>query len=131
MVKDMINCRSGRAGQTNHTDREVCVRQKIRIEQACQAGLPQLNQADQTVYTGAPQVFSRKGQTAVEYLVLLATVAAVTLVSMNSDILDMQETGNIYVDRVTEGLVGQPPECGDRVCGRFETPLKCPIDCTE
>lgn len=72
---------------------------------------------------------NKYGQTAVEYLILLATVMAVVLMAMNKDILDMQETGNIYVDRVTEGLIGPPPKCGDCVCGEFETAEKCPIDC--
>ncbi len=70
------------------------------------------------------------GQTAIEYLLLLAAVVAVTLIALNSNMGGMQEAGNIYFERTSEGLLGKPSPCGDGLCTEFEkTADKCMLDC--
>ena len=84
---------------------------------------------------------NKKAQTAVEYLLLLTTVAAVVLIGFRLYLPKVEEAGNIYYNRAAVGVLGAPPFCGDEDCdlGVIYTPeymirencCKCPVDCGE
>jgi len=73
----------------------------------------------------------KTAQTAIEYLLLLTTVAAIVLVGFGTYLPRFQETTNIYFNRVARGVLGEPPHCGDSNCQRqwFEDCERCPSDC--
>lgn len=73
----------------------------------------------------------RRAQTAVEYLLLLMTVAAIVLVGFKTYLPRIQDTANVYYNRAAPGILGTPPRCGDGVCRPlpFESCEKCPADC--
>ncbi|MCK5180104.1 MAG: hypothetical protein KAR32_11285 [Candidatus Omnitrophica bacterium] len=73
----------------------------------------------------------RKAQTAIEYLLLLMTVAVIVLLGFKTYLPRVQETANIYYNRAAPGILGAPPRCGDTFCAGppFEDCAKCPFDC--
>ncbi|MBN1870118.1 MAG: hypothetical protein JW847_06060 [Candidatus Omnitrophica bacterium] len=72
---------------------------------------------------------NKKGQTAIEYLLLLMTVAAIVLVGFKTYMPRIQETANIYYNRAAPAILGDAPRCGDGICSAFEGCEKCPPDC--
>ncbi|OGX34498.1 MAG: hypothetical protein A3C36_03455 [Omnitrophica WOR_2 bacterium RIFCSPHIGHO2_02_FULL_52_10] len=90
-----------------------------------------------------PGTGKNKGQTAIEYMMLLAAVVAIILVGFKNYLPRFYEASNIYFNRVGVGIYGEPPRCGDGCCGpiRFfgnmsepcpaaiEDSRKCPTDC--
>ena len=74
---------------------------------------------------------NRRAQTAIEYLLLLMSVAAITLVGFRTYLNRVNETANLYYNRAVPGIVGPPNRCGDGVCRPepFENCAKCPVDC--
>lgn len=86
-----------------------------------------------------------KGQSAIEYMMLLAAVVAIVLAGFKDYLPRFYEASNVYFNRVGVGIYGDPPRCGDGCCGavRFfgnasetcpkdkENCAKCPIDCGE
>ena len=74
-------------------------------------------------------MFGRKeGQTAVEYMLLLAMVVSLVLVGFRKYLPRIHEASNVYFNRVGEGIYGTPSRCGDGVQGPYETCENCPID---
>lgn len=71
----------------------------------------------------------RGGQTAIEYMLLFGTVVAAVLIGLKTYVPDMQEAANVYFDRASVGILGEPTPCGDGVCTPGETLDNCPIDC--
>ncbi|GEM_PF-2053070 len=73
---------------------------------------------------------SKKGQTAVEYLLLLGIVVTVVLVGFSKYLPRAQQASNIYFQRVGEGVLGEPNSCGDGTCDKtFEDDTTCCVDC--
>jgi hypothetical protein len=79
-----------------------------------------------------------KAQTAVEYMLLLTSVVAIVLVGLRVYLPRIQETSNIYYNRVSYGIMGSPSTCGDGYCDTtgsstgnppLEDCSKCPDDC--
>ncbi|MCD4780189.1 MAG: hypothetical protein K8S27_06550 [Candidatus Omnitrophica bacterium] len=74
------------------------------------------------------------GQTAVEYMLLLAVVVAIVLTSFKLTIPRAYNYVNEYFNNVAPGILGRAPRCGDGICDNarnppFETCEKCPVDC--
>lgn len=70
-----------------------------------------------------------RGQTAVEYMLLLAAVVAIVLVGFRTYLPSFQETSNYYFNQVGIGVLGEPPHCGDGSCSGPENRENCPPDC--
>lgn len=51
----------------------------------------------------------KRGQTAIEYMVLLAVVAGIVLVGLNSWLGTINETSGNYFNEVSEGIMDAPP----------------------
>ena len=74
--------------------------------------------------------FSRKGQTAIEYMILLGVVVALVLIAFKTQLPRMEESANIYFNRAMLGIIGKPNPCGDGLCcSPFEDFARCPPDC--
>ena len=71
----------------------------------------------------------RDGQTAIEYMLLFGTVVAAVLIGFRTYVPDMREAANIYFNRASVGILGEPNPCGDGACSPGETFDNCPIDC--
>ena len=77
----------------------------------------------------------RKAQTAVEYLLLLTTIATIVLIGFRIYLPRIQDTANIYYNRAAPGILGTPPLCGDGHCSTVEKldgaggKIRCPTDC--
>ena len=72
----------------------------------------------------------RQGQTAVEYLLSLGVVVTLVLVLLNSYLPRTRQASNQYLQRVGNGIVGEPNPCGDGVCDpTFEGDTTCCVDC--
>ena len=71
----------------------------------------------------------RDGQTAIEYMLLFGTVVAVVLIGFRTYVPQMQDAANLYFNRASVGVLGEPNPCGDGVCGAGETSENCPVDC--
>jgi len=72
----------------------------------------------------------RKGQTAIEYMLLLGVVVALVLIAFRVSLPRMRVSANTYFNRAVIGILGKPNPCGDGVCTPdFENHDKCPVDC--
>lgn len=76
-----------------------------------------------------------QAQTAIEYMLLLATVTVIILLAFNGDYLGrVYNAANLYFDRVAVGIYGEGSACGDQRCeagiedvvGRAFCPIDCP-----
>ncbi len=71
-----------------------------------------------------------KGQTAVEYLLLLAIVVIVVLIGFTRYLPRAREASEIFYNRMGTGIAGNINPCGDGDCDPdFESSAKCPVDC--
>lgn len=70
-----------------------------------------------------------RGQTAVEYMLLLAAVVSIVLVGFRTYLPSFQTTSNYYFNQVGIGVLGEPNPCGDGVCSSVENKDSCPYDC--
>jgi Flp pilus assembly pilin Flp len=50
-----------------------------------------------------------KGQTAIEYMLLLAIVVAIVLIGFKKSLPRVQNAANLYFDRAAVGIMGDPP----------------------
>ena len=73
---------------------------------------------------------NKKGQTAVEYMLLLAAVVSIVLVGFKTYLPSFQQTSNYYFDQVGIGVLGDANRCGNGSCSKFEDAEKCPADCS-
>ncbi len=74
-------------------------------------------------------LISRKSQTAVEYLLLLAAMVVIVLIGMQVFLPRAHDSSELYFNRVSLGIVGNPPRCGDGICQEnYETWLNCCVD---
>lgn len=86
----------------------------------------------------------KNAQMAVEYLLLLTTVVAIVLIGFKYYAPGFTKTSNIYFNRVSRGIMGNPSRCGNGCCGvttgvwgifgcnesvSFEDCTTCPQDC--
>ena len=71
----------------------------------------------------------RKAQTAIEYMLLLAVVVTIVLVGFRTWLPQTHDAANVYFDRVSVGILGKPPRCGDGSCGEGENFNRCCEDC--
>lgn len=71
----------------------------------------------------------KKAQTAIEYMLVLAVVVAIILLALPSYIPRVNNAANIYYTKAANSILGEPPRCGDGVCGFFENNERCCDDC--
>lgn len=71
----------------------------------------------------------KTGQSAIEYLLLVAVVVAVVLVGMRNYLPRTYLAANTFMNATSRGIMGPPNDCGDGVCARFENNEKCCADC--
>ena len=72
----------------------------------------------------------RKGQTAIEYMLLLGVVVALVLIAFRTSLPRMRVSANTYFNRAVIGILGKPNPCGDGYCcSPFEDFDRCPPDC--
>ncbi|HBG61615.1 MAG TPA: hypothetical protein DDX37_07290, partial [Candidatus Omnitrophica bacterium] len=70
------------------------------------------------------------GQTATEYMLILAGVAAVTLIGFKTYLPRVTDLSGTYFNRTASGIVGKPNPCGDGFCNTpHETDENCCADC--
>ncbi len=67
----------------------------------------------------------QKGQTAVEYMLLLAAVVAIVLVGFRNYLPRFHSTSNTYFNQVGIGILGMENRCGDGVCRGTPSPNCC------
>jgi Flp pilus assembly pilin Flp len=80
---------------------------------------------------------SSKGQTAIEYMLILSAVSAIVLVGFRTYLTTVNKSSKLYFNRAATGVMGKPNPCGDGVCccencspcDGEETPENCCIDC--
>jgi hypothetical protein len=72
----------------------------------------------------------KSAQTAVEYMLLLAAVVAIVLIGFKYYLPEFTQTSNMYFNRVAEGIMGEPPLCGNGCCD-WAVPLLGTAECTE
>jgi len=72
----------------------------------------------------------KDGQTAVEYMLLLAVVVAIVLMAFRTYLPRIYSSSGIYFNRVVVGIIGPTGRCGDGPPEdfRFETCESCPPD---
>lgn len=75
----------------------------------------------------------QSGQTAVEYMLLLAVVTAIILIAFKTLLPRAHDASNLFYNRTTVGILGKPNPCGDGFCDpTFEEGTnKCCIDCSD
>ena len=72
----------------------------------------------------------KKAQTAIEYILLLATVMAIVLIGLKTYLPTVMQASNVYYNRVAVGILGEPSHCGNGNCDwPFEDAATCPLDC--
>lgn len=72
----------------------------------------------------------KRGQTAVEYLLSLGVVVVIVLIGLNTYLPRTRQAANQYLQRVGEGVVGEPSSCGDGYCmDPVEDRTTCCVDC--
>ena len=72
---------------------------------------------------------TRKAQTAVEYMLLLAVVVSIVLIGFRTFLPRAQTAGNVYFQRTGSSILGNPNPCGDGKCEWYEDANKCCFDC--
>ena len=65
-----------------------------------------------------------------EYLLLLGIVVALVMVAFKTQLPRTRESANVYFNRVSLDIIGNPNPCGDGLCCPFfEDEVRCPPDC--
>jgi hypothetical protein len=72
---------------------------------------------------------NRKAQTALEYLLILGTVMVIVLTGWKVFLPRVQNSSDLYFNRVNYGIAGKGPRCGDGNCIAPENPESCCVDC--
>lgn len=73
---------------------------------------------------------NRRGQSALEYLLLLGVVVALVLVALRTNTIRAYDASQIFFNKTSSQIMGSPNPCGDGYCHpRFEDCEKCPTDC--
>ena len=73
---------------------------------------------------------TRTGQTAIEYMLLLATVVAIVLLALPTYIPRASNAANIYFYGAANAMLDVGPKCGDGSCHpTFENNERCCDDC--
>lgn len=75
------------------------------------------------------RIINKVAQTAIEYVLLLAVVVAIVLIGLPAYIPRVNNAANVYYTRAANTILGEPPRCGDGVCGFFENNERCCDDC--
>ncbi|MFA5059398.1 MAG: hypothetical protein WC676_02080 [Candidatus Omnitrophota bacterium] len=52
---------------------------------------------------------SQKAQTAIEYLLIFALVAVIVFVGFKTILPRTQQSANVFFNKVTDGIMGEPP----------------------
>ena len=80
--------------------------------------------------TGGIPLKNHKGQTAIEYLLLLGVIVAIVLLAMPRLLPRTEGAANVYFNRAANAILGKPNPCGDGICDpNFENNEKCCVDC--
>lgn len=61
-----------------------------------------------------------KGQTAVEYLLLLSTVVVIVLIGFHTYLPRVRIAAEGYLNTVSNGILGAPSLCGDGIANAYE-----------
>jgi len=72
---------------------------------------------------------NNKAQTAIEYMLLLAITVTIVMVGFKVYLPTTTNAANIYYNRVSTGILGDRPKCGDGTCSLYEDNEKCCVDC--
>lgn len=70
----------------------------------------------------------KKGQTAVEYLLLLGVVTAIILVGMKTYLPRFTGASNLYFNKAAVRILGDAPRCGNGVVDTGENGENCCVD---
>ncbi len=70
-----------------------------------------------------------RGQSAVEYLLLLGVVVAIVLVGFQKYVPKTYNAANTYFNAVSNNIMGAPNRCGNGSCDRGESKINCCVDC--
>ena len=71
-----------------------------------------------------------KGQAAVEYMLLFASIVSIVLIGLKVYAPRTTTAGDMYFNRVGSAILGNPNPCGDGVCSpTFENVNSCCADC--
>ena len=70
-----------------------------------------------------------RAQTIVEYLLLLAVVVAIILIGFKKFVPRAGSYSELYYNRVSLGIMGEAPSCGDGECRLPENNATCCVDC--
>jgi len=71
-----------------------------------------------------------KAQAAIEYMLLLAVVVAIVIVGFKTFLPKGRTSSELFFNRVTVGILGDPPSCGDGTgCSGFKNCHNCPSEC--
>jgi len=68
---------------------------------------------------------TRKAQTAIEYMLLLAVVVAIVLIGFRNWLPMTHAAANLYFNNVSQGILGMAPRCGNGQLDFGETPERC------
>ena len=55
----------------------------------------------------------RKGQSAVEYMILLGVVMGLVMVGFKTKLPEVLSQANVYYNQMTVSILGEPPHCRD------------------
>ncbi len=69
-----------------------------------------------------------KGQSALEYMLLMGTVMVIVVVGFKVFLPKTQNASDLYFNRVSHGITGNVPSCGDGTCNGPEGGLDGPED---
>ena len=72
----------------------------------------------------------KKGQTAVEYLLILGAVMIIVLIGLRTYLPRAWQASDLFFNRAGRGVLGPPSRCGDGNCEfPYETRELCCQDC--
>ena len=70
----------------------------------------------------------KRAQTAVEYMLLLAVVVSVVMISFKVHLPRVYSAANLYFDKASQGIAGERHHCGNGRIDNYEDCKNCPVD---
>jgi len=70
-----------------------------------------------------------KAQAAVEYILLLGTVVIIVMVGFQNFLPRVKNASEVFFNASADGIVGDPPRCGNGSCDYGENERTCCLDC--
>lgn len=74
---------------------------------------------------------SNQGQSGIEYLLILAVVVALVMISFKTMLPKVFTSSNVYFNEAAKGVMGPGPRCGNGQCETLynESIDTCCVDC--